>query len=143
MADRPRYVFLDHTADAEFQAFGDSLELALVNAALATAALMWDWSTVGRSLARPVSVEGRDLEQLLVRYLEEVIYLFGREGFLLASVDDLRVEEEEGRWRLGAVFRGEISSDKHRLRGEVKAITYNDLRIERNGGVMIQVVVDV
>jgi SHS2 domain-containing protein len=132
MADRPRYVFLDHTADAEFQAFGDSLELALVNAALATAALMWDWSTVGRSLARPVSVEGRDL-----------IYLFGREGFLLASVDDLRVEEEEGRWRLGAVFRGEISSDKHRLRGEVKAITYNDLRIERNGGVMIQVVVDV
>ncbi len=139
----PRYIFIDHTSDAEFRAFGDTLEEALVNAALATASLMWDWTTVARKEARPVEADGGDLEQVLVRYLEEVIYLFAHESYLLAGVDDLRVTEEGGRWRLRAVFWGDRSAEKHHLRGEVKAITYNDMKIVRNGRVSIQVVVDV
>ncbi len=143
MGSRPRYVFLDHTADAEFQAFGDTLEEALVNAALATASLMWDWQAVSGNARRRVEGDGGDLPQLLVRYLEEVIYLFGSEGFLLAGVEDLRAVEEGGRWKLHANFLGDRSPEKHRLRGEVKAITYNDMKIERNDGFMLQVVVDV
>lgn len=138
-----RYVFLDHTADAEFQAFGGTLEEALVNAALATASLMWDWQAIAGKVRRRVEVDGGDLPQLLVRYLEEVIYLFSSEGFLLAGVEGLKAAEKGGRWNLQAVFLGDLSPEKHRLRGEVKAITYNDMKIERDDGVMLQVVVDI
>lgn len=140
----PRYTFLDHTGDAEFQAFGVTLEEAMANAALAVAALMWDWKSVDQTRSRQVRVEGRDLAQLLVGFLEEVLYLFDSEGFLLGAVEDLRLRQEGGRQRLEAVFRGDGLSARYPLHGAVKAVTYNDLKVERGEGrVMLQVVVDV
>ena len=62
------YRFLPHTADAKFQAFGDTLEEAFTNAALATASLMWDWKQIERKTEHRVLAEGRDLKQLLVSF---------------------------------------------------------------------------
>ncbi len=143
MGPKVRYEFLDHTSDAEFRAYGATLEEALVNAALAVAALMWDWQAVEPKLSRPVAVDGRDLSQLLVRYLEEVLYLYDSEGFVLGGVEGLRTAREDDRWRLEAVFRGDRASERYRPRGGVKAITYNELKIESGDGVTLQVVVDV
>jgi len=143
MGQNPRYVFLDHTADAKFRARGDTFEEALANAALAVASLIWNGTQAGGAESRTISIQGRDHERLVVRTLEEIVFLFETEGFLLAGVDDVRLGRVEDGWRLQAVFRGERLSDTHSLRGGVKAITYNELKIERNGGVTIQVVVDV
>jgi len=59
-----RYMFLHHTADAKFQAFGATLEEAFANAVLATAFLMWDWKNVEKKIEYPVEIEARDLKQL-------------------------------------------------------------------------------
>ena len=37
-----KFKYLQHTADAKFQAFGKTLEEAFCNAALAMVSLMWD-----------------------------------------------------------------------------------------------------
>jgi SHS2 domain-containing protein len=140
---RPRYVFLDHTGDAEFRAFGATLEEALANAGLALASLMWDWEKVEPVRSRPVEAEGRDLPQLLVGYLEEILYAFEAEGFLLAAVEDLRLDRNGDRRRLRATLRGDRLSQKYSLRGGVKAVTYNDLRVEEDREAMVQVVVDI
>lgn len=138
-----RYNFLDHTADAEFRAFGADLAEALANAALAVASLMWDWDKVARSISRPVEVRGRDLPQLVSRYLAEVLFLFESEGFLLAGADGVHVTREGRAYRLQAVFWGDKLSDRYPLHGDVKAITYNDMKIEEGDRTVIQVVVDV
>jgi len=143
MESTQRYAFLDHTADAEFRAFGADLGEALANAALAVASLMWDWDKVARSASRAVDVRGRDLPQLVSRYLEEVLFLFESERFLLAGADGVHVTREDHAYRLQALFWGDTLSDRYPLHGEVKAITYNDMKIEEGDRTVVQVVVDV
>lgn len=138
-----KYIFLHHTADAKFQAFGATLEEAFANAVLATAFLMWDWKNVEKKIEYPVEIEARDLKQLLVNFLEEVIYLLETKMFLLGSAEKIRIEKKKGRFFLKALFRGDEYSDKYKIYGDVKAITYNEMEITNKDFFMIQVVVDV
>ncbi|MFB0565243.1 MAG: archease [Candidatus Aminicenantaceae bacterium] len=138
-----KYTFLDHTADAKFQAFGNTLEEAFQNAALATAFLMWDWKKINKKITRKVEVKGNDIKQLLCSFLEEIIYLLDSEMFLLSSVENLRIKKRENRYYLEALFEGDNSSDKYKIYGDVKAITYNEMEIKENVPVILQVVVDV
>jgi SHS2 domain-containing protein len=82
-----KYQFLEHTADAKFQAFGQSLEEAFSNAAYATVSLMWDRGKIARKIQKPIKVQGRDLEQLLVNFLEEILYLLDSQMFLLHEME--------------------------------------------------------
>jgi SHS2 domain-containing protein len=138
-----RYEFLAHTADAKFQAFGHTLEEAFGNAALATASLIWDWEKVEKRTKRKVKIEGKDLKQLLCSFLEEIIYLLESEMFLLSSVDRVKIEKKGNRYYLEALFEGDKYSDKYKIFGDVKAITYNEMEIHENEPVTLQVVVDV
>jgi SHS2 domain-containing protein len=139
-----RYRILPHTADGKFQAFGETLEEAFANAALATASLMWDWTKVEPKVSFAVRVRGRDLEQLLVKFLGEVIYLMETRRFLLAGVSGLKIEQDDRSYRIEAAFLGDEISGRYEIFGDVKAVTYSDMRIEdRDGGVCtVQVVVD-
>lgn len=138
-----RYEFIAHTADAKFRAFGRTLEEAFSNAALATASLMWDWKKVEKGAKREIKVEGKDLKQLLCSFLEEIIYLMDSEMFLLGSVDKVKIKKKGNQYNLEALFKGDKYSDKYTIFGEVKAITYNEMRIKEDRPVTLQVVVDV
>jgi SHS2 domain-containing protein len=138
-----RYEFVAHTADAKFRAFGRTLEEAFSNAALATASLMWDWKKVEKGAKREIKVEGKDLKQLLCSFLEEIIYLMDSEMFLLSSVDEMKIKKKGNQYNLEALFKGDKYSDKYTIFGEVKAITYNEMRIKEDRPVTLQVVVDV
>ena len=138
-----RYRFLLHTADAKFQAFGTTLEEAFINAALATASLMWDWEKIEKKIEHRIEVKGKDLMQLLSSFLEEIIYLLDSKMFLLGFPENLRIEKKGRLHVLNAIFKGDEYSDKYKIHGDVKAITYNEMEIEQNAPFMVQVVVDV
>jgi SHS2 domain-containing protein len=137
-----RYRFLPHTADGKFQAFGRTLEEAFGNAALALASLMWDWERIGSDVRHFVHVKAIDREQMLVKFLGEVVYLFETKKFLLGRVGGLRVRPEFAGFNLEALLVGEVLSDAHELHGDVKAVTYHELKIEECDGFTVQVVVD-
>jgi SHS2 domain-containing protein len=137
-----KYRFLPHTADGMFQAFGATLEEAFANAALATASLVWDWRAVSPLVRHPVRVGGIDREQLLVKFLTEVVYLFETRRFLLGRVEGTAIRAVPGGFELEAVFAGDTLGEAHELHGDVKAVTYHELKIEECGGVTVQVVVD-
>lgn len=138
-----RYRFLAHTADAKFQAFGETLEDAFSNAALAVASLIWDWEKVEKKLEYKVDIEGHDLKQLLNKFLEEILYLLDTKNFLLRSAEKVRIEKKEREYKLEAVFKGDEYSDKYKIHGDAKAITYNEMEIKDRGRFMVQVVVDI
>jgi len=119
------------------------MEEAFSNAALATASLMWDWEKVEKKTKRKVKVEGKDLKQLLYGFLEEIIYLLDSEMFLLSYVDKAKIEKKGSQYHLEAFLEGDIYSDKYKIFGGVKAITYNEMEINENQPVTLQVVVDV
>jgi SHS2 domain-containing protein len=137
-----KYEILPHTADGKFRAYGRTLEEAFVNAALATASLMWDWGRVEPTLRRAFRVRGRDREQLLVKFLGEIIYLLDTERFLLGAVDGLEIREAGGGWTLQGVLLGDTLSNRYEIYGDVKAVTYSDMKIEECDGFTLQVVVD-
>jgi SHS2 domain-containing protein len=138
-----RYRILDHPADGKFRAFGSTLEEAFGNAALAVAGQMWDWAALRPRTAVPVEIAGRDLPQLLVKFLEEILYLFETRRFLLGAVDGIAIADTESGHTLRAVFRGETVSDGVEIFGDVKAVTYHEMRIEAAcDHWMVQVVVD-
>jgi len=137
-----KYRILPHTADGKFQAYGKTLGEAFENAALAMSSLMWDWTKVEPRVRHFVHVRGIDREQLLVKFLGEIVYLFDTKQFLLGKVDGLRIRPEFEGYSLEALLGGETRSDRYEIYGDVKAVTYHDLKIEECGGFTVQVVVD-
>ncbi|MCK7483100.1 MAG: archease [Candidatus Moduliflexus flocculans] len=134
---------MPHTADGKFQAFGKTLEEAFGNAALAVASLVWDWEKIEPKVRHFVHVRGIDREQVLVKFLGEIVYLFETKRFLLGRVDGLRIRPEFASVSLEALLaRRQPRLENHELHGDVKAVTYHELKIEECDGFTVQVVVD-
>lgn len=138
-----RYRFFPHMADAKFQAFGQTLEESFVHAALAVASLMWDWKEIAKKIDVPVVAKGNDLEQLLVNFLEEILYLLDTRNFLLGGIDRISLEKEKKDWVIRALFQGDVNVSGYEIFGDVKAITYNEMKIKNSAPFMVQVVADI
>ncbi len=133
-----KYKFLEHTADAKFQAFGKSLEEAFSNAALAVMSIMIDPKKVNPKITKEVNVKGNDKESLLYNFLEELLILLDTENFILNNVKELKIKGNS----LKANLIGDELNNKYELKSDVKAITYNEMFIKENPFI-VQVVCDI
>lgn len=124
------YEFFAHTADVGAVVRGATLPRLFENAAAAMSDLICDRRTVRPRRVRRIEVQGSGLEDLLVRFLTEILVLHETEGLVFASFRVARVDRE--RLRARGTARGEpIDRDRHRLRHELKAVTYHQLRVVR------------
>ena len=142
-----KYEFLSHLADAKFRAYGRSLEEVLANAALAMVSLMWEAEQIRPTRKEAIKVEASSLEQLTVKFLTEFLYLLDVKSFLLAKVESIKVEEAQNDdrkiYRLEAEVAGDNISPEYEIYGLVKAVTYNEMKIEKTDGLwVLEVVVD-
>ncbi len=142
-----KYEFLSHLADAKFRAYGRSLEEVLANAALAMVSLMWEAEQIRPIRKEVIKVEASSLEQLTVKFLTEFLYLLDVKSFLLAEVESIKVEEAQNDdrkiYRLEAEVAGDNISPEYEIYGLVKAVTYNEMKIEKTDGLwVLEVVVD-
>jgi SHS2 domain-containing protein len=122
---------LEHTADMGIEASGQTLEELFAQAAYG---LMEIISGTPEALCREeksVTVEGGDSEELLVNWLNEILYLFEIKRFFPLDFEIEEVREN----RLLARVRGEpFDPQRHPVEREVKAVTYHQLRIEKIDG---------
>ena len=134
-----KYIFLEHTADIKFQAFGKTLNEAFENSALAMVNAMYK-SRVARKIKRKIFVKGKDFENLLYNFLEELIFLMDSENFFLSSC---KVKIDEKKIILKAELLGD-NAGNYKIGLDVKAITYNQMFVKKDKGKWVcQVVVDV
>jgi len=145
--DEDKYKFFDKTADAKFQAFGNTLEEAFRNAQEAMISLMYSLDEVTSiefdSEDRDIIVEGANLESLLYNFLEETIFLMNAELFV-GLVDKIQIIHKDDTYKLKAILHGtqSINVESH---GEIKAVTYNEMFVkhdEDSNKYSVQVVVD-
>ncbi len=124
------YEMVDHTADLGVILSGESLAALFAAGAAVLAELIVDPDEVAEREVREVSLEAASPEDLMVRWLNELLYLLEVEEFLWRTAE---VETEDGT-HLTARLRGErFSPEKHAPRGGLKAATYHQLRISREG----------
>lgn len=132
-----RFEVLDHTADALLRAYGESIEECFANAAIGMFDIIADLSTVECVGESMIIVKNDDREGLLVDFLTELIYLYEVERVLPC---DVSVEMQKGELR--ATIKGEtIDPARHRIKTEIKAVTYHMLEINEEKG-FVQVLFD-
>jgi SHS2 domain-containing protein len=145
MAERApvAYRLLDHTADIGFAVEAPELPALFGRAALALHDVIADTAAARPAVEREVEAEGSDLADALVRFLEEALFLFEGERFLLAEVGPVEIGAAAP-VRVRARVRGErFDPSRHELRRPIKAITYHDVEVARkNGGWSASVIVD-
>tara|TARA_Y100000310_G_scaffold344510_1_gene457646 strand:- start:708 stop:1118 length:411 start_codon:yes stop_codon:yes gene_type:complete len=135
-----KYEFIDHTADAQFRAYGKDLEEAFSHSAEAMYAVMVDPASIDQKVEKKVSAKGEDIKSLLYDFLEQLLVLLNG-GFLLHSVKEISISNDKA---LKATVIGDMYKEKYDVTSEVKAITYHEMEIKKvKGKVMVQVIVDI
>ena len=138
------YHFLDHTGDVAARVRATSLGALFADAARALTATLVEAGDLRPAVRRDVSLEAASPDLLLVDWLNELVYWFDVERFLVARTD-ARVTEEDGAWRLDAVSFGEpFDETRHQIRTLIKGVTYHQLAIaEVDGALETTVVFDI
>jgi SHS2 domain-containing protein len=135
------YETFEHTADLGLRVRAPDLNTLFVEAARCLfSAIVEDLDTVQPRQKLDIALQADDLEYLLFDWLNELLYRFDTEH-LLFSKFEARVDG----FRLTATAWGEpLDRVRHNLTHEVKAITYHELKVQREGdGWLAEVIVDI
>ncbi len=125
---------LDHTADLGVEVWAGSLEELFGESLRALTDCITEVERVEPRRAWPVRLAAPDLEQLLVEWLSEALYLFDARD-LLASGARLEITAGGERCELEGELLGEPrDARRHPLKVPLKAVTYHGLEVVRAGG---------
>ncbi|MEM0326204.1 MAG: archease [Desulfurococcaceae archaeon] len=128
------YDMLEHTGDVYIKAKGSSIIELLENSGIALFDTMVNTKKVEPLVVREVSASGFDLENLLYRWLEELLILYYSENLVCGkiSVDHFiikKIDEALEYTVSGKAYCEKFQYDKHEPRVEVKSPTYSLMRI--------------
>ena len=131
----------EHTADLGLRVWGRRLEDLFEQAAAGLIDLLVNPCTVRPLERRTFEVEGEEPEDLLVAWLEEILFAFDAEGFAPATAE---VECCRAGLLRGALCGERLDPQRHELRRAVKAVTYHDLQVRATDeGYEVRIVFDV
>ena len=142
------FQYIDHVADTRFIAYGSTLENVFENAAAAMLFVIADTAEIQPTAEFEVEIETVDLKNLMVDFLSELLFLFDAEETVLKEVTVTKIESVfdngEEKWTLTAITAGAPIEDVGSIfKTEVKAVTYNHIRVEKMGtGYEAEVVLD-
>ncbi len=141
------YRYLDDIAiaDAAFEAWGETIEKMLIAASDATVNIMvGDLNSIEAAASRRFRVEDAQLEMLLFKILQELVYFKDAEQLLL-RVRNIQIERQPDLWSAIVEASGEpIDPKRHDLVTDIKAVTLHRLRTEQGpSGWNATVVIDI
>ncbi len=123
-----KYRLIDHTADLGIEAEFHSLKEVFEKCGLILFDLITDLEKIEAKKEINFEIEEENIEDLLIRFLNELIYLYETKHFLASQINvDLKKEN-----KLKATLKGEnINLKKHRIKTEIKAATYHDFEFKK------------
>jgi SHS2 domain-containing protein len=126
------YRFVDHTADVAAELTGRTLPELFVSAAQALTDTLTELSRVQPLVTQSVTLESGVLDDLLVDWLNELLYRFEVQNMLVSDAT-VEVEERDGRWHLRGTVAGEqFDPARHPSRVLVKSATYHGLSVQQS-----------
>jgi len=142
---KKRFEFLEHTADAYIAAYGESLEEAFENAALATFEVMTDLKKIKPKVEETIELEAHDESALLYNWLEEFLIRFETTGNLYSRFKVLNIEKTPSGLKLRAKAWGEpYDPERHPSKVGIKAVTYHRMEIvKKPKAVTVKFILDI
>lgn len=135
-----KYKYLKHTADIKFVAFGKDIDEVFSNSALAMSNILGDTNKVKGEKIQKIKLKARNYERLLYDFLEELLFLLDTKNFFLHKIKSIKISEK---FELECVIVGD-NYKNYDLKGDIKAVTYSEMKIEKTKkGYGATVVVDI
>ena len=119
---------IDHTADVGLEAQAPDLAQLFANAARGMFSIISSLQQVQPVQRIHVVLTAQNLEDLLVAWLSELLYLFSTRSSLFC---DFEINEIDNHHLRAAALGGPIDFSRHELYTEIKAVTYHGLRVAR------------
>ena len=100
-SNKSYYEYLDHTADIQLHAWGDTFSDAISQIALAMFGYMTISSTINvdnffsKEVASEIHAIGHDLKSLVFSFLDEWLYVFHATGFLAKEINIIKFDREK------------------------------------------------
>ena len=136
-----KYELIEHTADVAIKAYGKNLSEAFENAAKGMFDIITDNSEVESTGKYEIKLEASDLEQLLVDWLSELLFLNTSQnlvfGFFKINLDG------KNRKLSANVFGEKYNISKHKMGVEIKAVTYHMLEVKKKKPFYVTVLFDI
>ena len=127
-----KYKLLDHTADIRLLVWGKTRKELFSNAVAAMFDVMVDIPENENIIPleeKTVKINGNNLEDTLINFLREALYLFNGQGWLVKGCISLELDKKN----IVARFHGEpYNRQKNPLKTEIKAVTYHGLNINKS-----------
>lgn len=133
------YEIIDHTADVGVKAYGKTLAGAFEHVAVAMFDIITDRSKITPIGEYTISLQAPDLEQLLVDFLSELLFLNGAKNLVFGKFN----VSLEGTHLIAHVYGEEYSTTKHKMGEEIKAVTYHMLAVHAEPPYFVQVLFDI
>lgn len=136
------YEIIDHTADIGIRVKGSSQEELFLHAAEA----MFDILAESKkqlipSISYPVAVEADGVDQLMVKWLQELHLAFDMRRLVLTH---FWIDEISETRLIGGGKGLKFDESRHRAGTQIKAVTYHQLRVEeKDGGWEAEVIFDI
>jgi SHS2 domain-containing protein len=138
-----KFRFLRHTADIKFRIYGDSIKEIFENSALVLKKILIEKSRVKERIKKRIKAEGRDYESLLYNFLEEFLFLFDSERFILGKIIKLDIKKKSKNYFIDCECLGD-NAENYEINEHIKAVTYNEMFVKNKKNKWIaQIIVDV
>jgi len=122
------YKLIPHTADLGIEVWADDLAGLYINSAFALFDLIVGLNNIEKKEKHIVNIDGIDKEDLLISFLNELIFLFATKKLLFSNFQVKEISDT----RITVAAEGELfNPQKHEIIHEIKAATYHDLHIEK------------
>ncbi|KAK7602836.1 hypothetical protein V9T40_006810 [Parthenolecanium corni] len=127
-----KYEYLDHTADVQLHAWGDTLKEAFEQCANAMFGYITTIDYVEMKDTLDIEAEGHDMDSLLYNFLDELLFNFCAEPYFIARKVEIKEFDREN-FKIKARGFGEtFEIGKHPQGADIKAITYSNMQIHEN-----------
>ena len=135
-----KFRYIDHTGDLGVEVFGDTPSSLFQHAGEAFADIVTDADSIRPEESRLIRLEAERLDDLLIKWLNEFVFLFDTDGFLPKVFDIVSIDPHH----IDARVQGEAyDAEHHAIKTPVKGATYHQLKIvRRDGGYMARVIFD-
>lgn len=136
-----RYEQFPHTADIGVRAYGSDLKELFENAAFAMFDILADIEGLKTPVTQGFELTAPNNEELLVTWLDELLYNFYTKSIIFS---EFKVAELKDGHLKAKAFGRPVGDNRNRLKTEIKAATYSDLKINKTAdGYEVSIVFDV
>lgn len=127
----PDYILLNHTADLAVRIRGSDLKDLFENSGRTLMHLILGRELPCEGPALEISLTAQDLDDLMVRWLSEILYLLEGEHLVVTAFEIKAVTPS----RLQASVRTvPFDPEIHEILSEIKAVTYHQIEVARKAG---------